>query len=42
MRVAHQKYKDEDLAVVLYKGHAHGKATINYCLVQGSWKFAGL
>lgn len=42
MRVAHQRYKDEDLKEVLHQGHAHGKATIHYSFVNGSWKFAGL
>jgi scytalone dehydratase len=42
MRVAHQKYKGDDLADVSYKGHAHGKATIHYRLEDGDWKFAGL
>ncbi|KAF2024552.1 putative scytalone dehydratase [Setomelanomma holmii] len=42
MRVAHQKYKDEELSQVAYKGHAHGKATIRYRRTDGRWKFAGL
>ncbi|KAF2847110.1 putative scytalone dehydratase [Plenodomus tracheiphilus IPT5] len=42
MRVAHQRYKDEELTQVAYKGHAHGKATINYRCIDGEWKFAGL
>lgn len=42
MRVAHQKYKDDDLTEVLHKGHAHGKATVRYRMVDGVWKFAGL
>lgn len=42
MRVAHQKYEDDDLTKVLYKGHAHGKATLHYRQVDGEWKFAGL
>ncbi|KAK0735114.1 putative scytalone dehydratase [Lasiosphaeria miniovina] len=42
MRVAHQKYKDDGLTEVLYKGHAHGKATVRYRRVAGVWKFAGL
>lgn len=42
MRVAHQKYKDDELKEVLYQGHAHGKASIRYRLVDGVWKFAGL
>lgn len=42
MRVAHQKYKDDDLKEVSFVGHAHGKATIQYRRVEGEWKFAGL
>lgn len=42
MRVAHQKYKDDELTEVLRKGHAHGKATVQYRRVEGVWKFAGL
>ncbi|KAJ9605927.1 hypothetical protein H2200_009776 [Cladophialophora chaetospira] len=42
MRVAHQKYKDDDLTDVLVKGHAHGKATVHYRRIDGVWKFAGL
>lgn len=42
MRVAHQKYGDDELSEVLYKGHAHGKATVRYRRVHGVWKFAGL
>lgn len=42
MRVAHQKYKHEDLTEVVYRGHAHGIATIRYRRIDGLWKFAGL
>ena len=42
MRVAHQKYEDDDLKNVLYQGHAHGKATVRYKKVDDTWKFAGL
>lgn len=42
MRVAHQKYADNELTEVLCKGHAHGKATVWYRRVDGAWKFAGL
>ncbi|PHH89542.1 hypothetical protein CDD83_5801 [Cordyceps sp. RAO-2017] len=42
MRVAHQKYADDDLTEVLHKGHAHGKAFFQYRRVDGVWKFAGL
>ncbi len=42
MRVAHQKYKEDDLKEVQHKGHAHGKATVHFRSVDGTWKFAGL
>ncbi|KUI65329.1 Scytalone dehydratase [Cytospora mali] len=42
MRVAHQKYADDELTEVALKGHAHGKATIWYRRVDGVWKFAGI
>lgn len=42
MRVAHQKYKDDELKEVQYQGHALGKATIQYRKIDGVWKFAGL
>ncbi|KAJ5635562.1 uncharacterized protein N7484_008875 [Penicillium longicatenatum] len=42
MRVAHQKYSDDSLTEVLYKGHAHGAATTQFRKVDGNWKFAGL
>lgn len=42
MRVAHQKYKDDELKEVLRQGHALGKATIQYRKIDGVWKFAGL
>ncbi|KAI3318565.1 putative scytalone dehydratase [Xylariaceae sp. AK1471] len=42
MRVAHQKYADDDLKEVILKGHAHGKATVWYRKVDGVWKFAGI
>jgi scytalone dehydratase len=42
MRVAHQKYADDDLKEVAVKGHAHGKATIWYRKVDGDWRFAGI
>lgn len=42
MRVAHQKYKDDEMTEVLHKGHAHGKATVWFRRVDGTWKFAGL
>jgi len=42
MRVAHQKYADDELTEVAVKGHAHGKGTIWYRQVNGVWKFAGI
>ena len=42
MRVAHQKYADDELKEVAVKGHAHGKATIWYKRVDDVWKFAGI
>jgi len=42
MRVAHQKFKDDQLTKTLYLGHAYGKATVRYRRVDGIWKFAGL
>lgn len=43
MRVAHQKYQDDELKEVRYHGHAHGNATIHYRRGEdGAWKFAGL
>lgn len=42
MRVAHQKYADDELKEVAVKGHAHGKSTIWYRRVEGVWKFAGI
>lgn len=42
MRVAHQKYEDDELTRVAYKGHAHGMATVWYRKVDGVWKFAGI
>ncbi|KAL4987327.1 Scytalone dehydratase [Aspergillus falconensis] len=42
MRVAHQKYADDDLKEVIVKGHAHGKGTIWYRKVDGEWRFAGI
>ncbi|KAK3370053.1 putative scytalone dehydratase [Podospora didyma] len=42
MRVAHQKYADDELTTVAVKGHAHGMATVWYQKVDGAWKFAGI
>lgn len=42
MRVAHQKYADDNMTEVAVKGHAHGKSTIWYRKVDSVWKFAGI
>ncbi|KAK3301750.1 Scytalone dehydratase [Chaetomium strumarium] len=44
MRVAHQRYKDDERKEVLCKGHCHGKATVRYRKVEegGVWKLAGM
>ena len=42
MRVAHQRYSDDQLTKVAVKGHAHGKGTVWYRKVGGVWKFAGI
>ena len=38
VRVAHQLYVDEDLAVVANKGHAHGSTEHWYRKIEGVWK----
>lgn len=38
LRVAHQRYENEDMAVDVNKGHAHGWATHVYRQFDGSWK----
>lgn len=42
MRVAHQRYEDDELTTVMAQGHAHGNATIHYRKIDGEWKFAGV
>lgn len=42
MRVAHQRYADDDLKSVQFQGHAYGKGKMHYRKVDGVWKFAGL
>lgn len=42
MRVAHQKYRDDELKDVLAQGHCHGGAIIHYRKVEGEWKWAGV
>ena len=41
IRVAHQLYVDEDLAVVANKGHAHGVTEHWYRKFEGGWKLEG-
>ena len=38
IRVAHQRYVDEDLTVVANKGHAHGVTKHWYRKIDGVWK----
>ena len=42
MRVAHQRYANEDLAVVINKGHAHGAIQHLYRKIEGAWKLEGV
>ncbi|EDU45246.1 Scytalone dehydratase [Pyrenophora tritici-repentis] len=42
MRVAHQRFKDDEMNEVACVGHAHGAAIVHYKKVEGVWKFAGL
>ena len=42
MRVAHQRYADDEMTDVAIKGHVHGKNTILYRKVDSVWKFAGV
>ncbi|MCJ1446843.1 MAG: hypothetical protein MMC23_007350 [Stictis urceolatum] len=42
VRVAHQRYTDEDLAVVANKGHAHGATQHWYRKIEGAWKLEGV
>lgn len=42
MRVAHQKYADDESKEVEVKGHAYGKSIIRYKRVNMLWKFAGI
>ena len=42
IRVAHQRYVDEDLAVVLNKGHAHGLTQHWLRKIEGTWKLEGI
>jgi len=38
VRVAHQRYADEDLSVVTNKGHGHGRVQHSYRKLEGTWK----
>ena len=40
--MAHQRYTNEDLAVVANKGHAHGATQLWYKKVGGNWKLEGV
>ncbi|KAK5991672.1 Scytalone dehydratase PfmaJ [Cladobotryum mycophilum] len=42
MRVAHQRYVDEDMLVVANKGHGHGLARHSYRKIDGTWKLEGV
>lgn len=42
MRVAHQKFKDDELKEVAFRGHAYGWAFTRYSNVDGVWKLAGV
>ena len=42
IRVAHQRYVNEDLAVVANKGHAHGVTEHWYRKIEGTWKLEGV
>jgi len=41
VRVAHQLYADEGLAVVANKGHGHGVTEHWYGKIEGRWKLQG-
>ena len=42
MRVAHVLYQDGAMTKADAKMHAHGRSTVWYRKVNGTWKFAGL
>ena len=42
IRVAHQRYVNEDFAVVANKGHAHGATQHWYKKIDGVWKLEGV
>lgn len=41
-RAAHIRWTDETKSEVGAKGHGHGNITINYRLLDGVWKWAGI
>ena len=42
IRVAHQRYVNEDLAVVANKGHAHGVTQHWFRKIEGAWRLEGV
>jgi scytalone dehydratase len=42
IRVAHQRYVDEELSAVANKGHAHGATQHWYRKIEGAWKIEGV
>ena len=42
IRVAHQRYKNEDLAEVINHGHGHGVTQHWYSKIDGTWKLLGV
>ncbi|KAI9660351.1 MAG: hypothetical protein M1821_009701 [Bathelium mastoideum] len=42
IRVAHQRYKNEELVEVVNKGHAHGVTQHVYRKIDGTWKLVGV
>jgi scytalone dehydratase len=42
IRVAHQRYVDDELSAVAKKGHAHGVTTHWFRKFDGAWKLEGV
>jgi len=42
IRVAHQRYEDESLSVVVNKGHGYGVTQHWYRKIEGTWKIEGV
>ncbi|KAH8696562.1 Scytalone dehydratase [Talaromyces proteolyticus] len=42
IRVAHQRYTDDELSAVANKGHAHGVTTHWFRKFEGAWKIEGV